>query len=334
MQTQQSPDVSRTEVGSHTRRVSRGDPLAARSNAAETRGGRLRLQPIVRDLRDAVADLLRKPSTKADPLLSIVERIRGETRIEPLSEVLKVLAPQADTADFSETNPEIDSLSSTCRLAYGVRTAILASSLLPSTGISKYAYDTVMLAALLQDVGFAALARRHKCAPGELKTRNDTAYRSHPILGAAVVTGMRRSACDLPAIVAEHHERLNGIGYPNGRRARQLTTTSRFLQIMCRVVRQASVGLAARGGHTEPPLTLSAAIERACDDLEELTALGRFDTGLSSVVLERIRSVDFGGARVGDAKPDATRRVVPVPKFLDRKASVDLGAFVQTTSDP
>lgn len=112
------------------------------------------------------------------------------------------------------------------------------------------------LGALLHDVGELRLPQNLFQKPGALTDQERALIELHPRLGLA----MLRDAGDLPdgtrSIVGDHHERLDGSGYPNGLRDGQCTLLAQLVGIVDVYDAMAS------GRDGRPPLLPSQAVRQ------------------------------------------------------------------------
>ncbi len=114
------------------------------------------------------------------------------------------------------------------------RLAILAVMVGEKLGLTDEQLEWLRVGALLHDIGKAALPNTILSKPGKLTEEEWVLIRSHAKRGHEMLQDM-----DLPEnvmdMVLNHHERLDGSGYPNGLRGDKLSTESRILGI-CDVV--------------------------------------------------------------------------------------------------
>ena len=96
--------------------------------------------------------------------------------------------------------------------------------------------ETMTMAALLQDAGFLILEKTCGMPPEELAIKEPLVYSRHCELGAALSAGVLGFSVDLPRLVAQHHERSDGTGFPEGITSRRLNQASRALQVANRFV--------------------------------------------------------------------------------------------------
>lgn len=92
--------------------------------------------------------------------------------------------------------------------------------------------EAEIMAALLGDVGQLVLS------PGQGPRRLLSAveYRRHPEISAAVMAGISDAAAEWSLIAGQHHERLDGTGFPRKLVGRQLGKSSRFVSVVVRWV--------------------------------------------------------------------------------------------------
>ena len=114
------------------------------------------------------------------------------------------------------------------------RLASLAAFVGERLGLKDDELEWLQVGALLHDIGKAAIPNTILSKPGKLTDEEWVLIRSHVKRGYEMLQGM-----NLPEhvmnMVMNHHERLNGSGYPHGIRKDQLSLETRILGI-CDVV--------------------------------------------------------------------------------------------------
>ncbi len=104
----------------------------------------------------------------------------------------------------------------------------------------------LVLAALLQDVG------RLPVGPGGLSARvvhgqsPDWLERQHPTVGAALLGSIRGAPIELPMLAAQHHEQLDGGGFPRALAAREILPAAAILATAGRLPPNCVIRLASR----------------------------------------------------------------------------------------
>ena len=113
---------------------------------------------------------------------------------------------------------------------HGRRTAALARRIGACAQLSRESLHHLTLAALLHDIGLLALPLDLVSQTGCLDIQSYAARQSHPRVGAECLEPHRflRSAS---IIIAHHHERWDGTGYPYGIRGTLIPIEARVLAI-------------------------------------------------------------------------------------------------------
>jgi hypothetical protein len=87
----------------------------------------------------------------------------------------------------------------------------------------------LVLAALLQDVG--RLSDRYRGTPGRIRDVQHSHWidRQHPAIGAALFGSVRGAPVELAMLVSQHHEQLDGAGFPRSLPANQILSDAAIL---------------------------------------------------------------------------------------------------------
>ena len=114
-------------------------------------------------------------------------------------------------------------------VAHGFRVATLAfmiaSQLKPHVNIRN-----VVVAGLLHDIGKIKLKYIILCKKGELTDIEYDHIKSHPEIGADILKKLHFSE-DIVQMVRQHHENMDGTGYPNGINGDEIDFGSRILKM-------------------------------------------------------------------------------------------------------
>jgi putative nucleotidyltransferase with HDIG domain/PAS domain S-box-containing protein len=82
-------------------------------------------------------------------------------------------------------------------------------------GLSQTEQETVYLAGLLHDIGKNKIPLEYLAAPGDLSQKETEIYKTHPRIGYEIIRDIPFPG-PVARAVLEHHERLDGSGYPAG----------------------------------------------------------------------------------------------------------------------
>jgi len=117
--------------------------------------------------------------------------------------------------------------------------AVLAYRIAREMGLPEEELDGISMAGLLHDIGKLRVPAEILTKPGVLSKTEFTLIREHPERGFEILNHI-----DFPWPVAEtvhqHHERLDGSGYPAGLRADQILLPARILGVADVVAAMAS----------------------------------------------------------------------------------------------
>lgn len=93
------------------------------------------------------------------------------------------------------------------------RVAAVSKMLADAAGLSAVEADSVERAAILHDVGKAALPQELLCQDRPLSARQQTVFRSHAELGMRLLRETEGVLSTASIVALQHHERLDGSGY-------------------------------------------------------------------------------------------------------------------------
>jgi HD-GYP domain-containing protein (c-di-GMP phosphodiesterase class II) len=116
----------------------------------------------------------------------------------------------------------------TARHSAGV--AEIAEGIAVTMGLDEATRRLLRRAGLLHDVGKLGVSNRILDKPGRLTEDEWAAVRRHPHLSLVILAPVPALA-DVARLAVEHHERLDGSGYPYGLTAADLDEPSRILQV-------------------------------------------------------------------------------------------------------
>lgn len=170
------------------------------------------LKELSLELCGLIAEMPRERPPKYTKIVQLTDRIIEQTASKatieevlpqpglPITEILAGELPTSHTRVYVE--------------------AITAAQLIAWTAGMHKAMKTreqlqhLMIAALLRDVGCLVIDPHVIHNHEQLKETQLVLYRRHPRLSAAMIGRMRRPPISVARLVARHHERLNGTGFP------------------------------------------------------------------------------------------------------------------------
>lgn len=108
------------------------------------------------------------------------------------------------------------------------RVAQLSQQLAASVGMDQHEVERVYVAGLLHDVGKIGVPEQVLCKPGKLTDQEFDLIKTHPEIGARILSDIRQMDDVIPGVLY-HHERWDGRGYPFGLKAQQTPIMGRLI---------------------------------------------------------------------------------------------------------
>ncbi len=200
--------------------------------------------PAVQTLRQGVIDYLTKPFGR-DRLEEAVTRglewhrsawdaRRWRESLEQEMEIRRARLNDAITALRVDSDEALDAMLSMLTLtdreayAHGYRVAALAVSVARTLGMPDEALETIEHGALLHDVGKLAVPEAILRKPAPLTVEELLLVRRHPAIGSHLIGQVPYLEPAVP-IVRHAHERMDGLGYPEGVRAGDVCVGARIV---------------------------------------------------------------------------------------------------------
>lgn len=115
--------------------------------------------------------------------------------------------------------------------AHSERVAGLAALFAEAAGVAADAVDAIRLGALVHDVGKIGVPDHVLKHPGRLTADQFALMKAHPGIGRSILGAVGGVPQTVLEIVHFHHERVDGRGYPEGLRARQIPLAARLVAI-------------------------------------------------------------------------------------------------------
>lgn len=110
------------------------------------------------------------------------------------------------------------------------RVALYADMVATELGMEATRKRWLVRGALLHDIGKLGISNEILDKPGKLDETEWQSMRSHPVLGAHILSKIEAFS-GMASIARNHHEKLNGKGYPNGIGADELDLETRIVTV-------------------------------------------------------------------------------------------------------
>ncbi len=161
---------------------------------------------------------------------------------------------------------------------------------------------------LLHDVGKVGIPDAILLKQGRLTSAEYEIVKSHTVIGERLCAGLR-SLTSVRPIIRQHHERLDGRGYPDGLKGSEVSLLAQIIGVVD----------AFDAMTTDRPYRKSLGIDRACDELRVDVATGAMDATLVEHFIELVpaihgnpsSSVLWGEARSAGSSALPSRPIAP-----------------------
>ncbi|MBU6273178.1 MAG: HD-GYP domain-containing protein, partial [Betaproteobacteria bacterium] len=189
--------------------------------------------PIVRALPDELPRARKSFEDAADALGKLLAEVRGGKAF-PLARSQEAVA---DMVDSMLGNPDAMLWLAHLRQAHidtyqhGVRTALYMISVGRSLGLPKRQIEAMGQIGMLADVGKIRLPRALLDKPGLLTPAEFRIAKEHVELGLRALEASRALDDTVKLGILQHHERLDGSGYPEGLKGEQISIYGRLAGI-------------------------------------------------------------------------------------------------------
>ena len=132
--------------------------------------------------------------------------------------------------DIAQAFSDVVDAKSSFTADHSSRVTLYADMIAEQMGHSAAHRRWLRRGALLHDLGKLGVSNQVLDKPGKLNAAEWACIREHPGAGSAILTRISAFA-DIAPIARDHHERLDGTGYPNGRGADDLGQDIRIVTV-------------------------------------------------------------------------------------------------------
>ena len=174
------------------------------------------------------SDFIKKPFENDEIQLRLNRVLRERNSRTELKESLQTIQVVL--------NGVINSLSSTVEArdpytsGHQKRVSAIAVSIAQTMGLSENQTGAVRMAALIHDLGKIAIPAEILSKPGRLSKIEFSLIKTHPEVGYDILKDIIFTT-PIADIVHQHHERMDGSGYPRGLKGEEILLESRIIAV-------------------------------------------------------------------------------------------------------
>ncbi|MFZ5800310.1 MAG: HD-GYP domain-containing protein [Candidatus Omnitrophota bacterium] len=179
---------------------------------------------------EASAKLYSGAIEAVEEIISVVKN-KESLNVAALKTIAERLADQVVLGNTGLVKFAIQLTSDNYLVGHLVNTAILTLEVAAGMNYTSLQLKDLSLAVLLYDIGMAQLEDIYS-QPRKLTDEEYIRIKEHPLLGAEILTQIKNLPLTAAVIATQHHERLDGTGYPRGMRADELNEFSRLVAVV------------------------------------------------------------------------------------------------------
>jgi len=142
----------------------------------------------------------------------------------------QLIAQQQSLKDFVRVIASTVEMRDPYTAGHQYRVSQLAVAIGRGMGLSEHTVNGLELAAMVHDVGQINVPAEILCRPGKLSNFEYLLIKQHPQTGYDTLKDIE-FPWPIATIVLQHHERLDGSGYPQGLKGDQILLESRIMAV-------------------------------------------------------------------------------------------------------
>jgi len=115
--------------------------------------------------------------------------------------------------------------------AHSVNASILSTNLGLASGLGRTELINLCMSALVHDIGYLKIPRDIINKPAKLKREEFDLVKKHTIYGVELLSKIEGIPESASEVVHQHHEKVDGSGYPNGKRRDEISNFAKIVAI-------------------------------------------------------------------------------------------------------
>jgi len=174
----------------------------------------------VRALEAGADDFMSKPVERTELLARVQSALKLKAVYNTLDNAQQVIVALAAAVEAKEKYTQM----------HAQRVANMARVVGERLGLDEPELDVLYRGALIHDIGKIGVSDSILHKPGPLDPVEVPQMQAHVAIGESIVRPLRSTSGLLP-IIRHHHERFDGLGYPDGLRAREIPRIARIVSV-------------------------------------------------------------------------------------------------------
>lgn len=180
--------------------------------------------------RGDIFRFMTKPCAKEDLIAAITEGIKQYHMAKTTQEYAVVKRLQKGLEGTLRAFTRLVEFRDPYTAGHMDRVAGIATNIAERMELERDRIEAIRLASLVHDIGKIAVPAGILNKPGELNDAEFALIKAHPLVGAEIFETLDTD-WPISRIILEHHERIDGSGYPNGLLGNQMLLESMILSV-------------------------------------------------------------------------------------------------------
>ena len=172
------------------------------------------------DLRELMDDVLKGTKIPGERVFKIAEKIVYHLRVDKntLVSFINIFGFLGETDDYL--------------YSHSINVAILAGGIGVAFEDSEKQLLNLCVSSLLHDLGFMKVPEALIKKPGELNKEEFRQFQKHTSYGLDLLANISDLPESVQEVVYQHHERIDGTGYPEGRKGSEISESAKIVAIV------------------------------------------------------------------------------------------------------
>ena len=167
-------------------------------------------------------DFITKPPNKMELLARTKSLIRLKRLNDNLASIEYVLFSLARTVEAKDEYTK----------GHVERVSKLAIILGRKMGLSETEMEALRYGGILHDIGKITIPEFILNKPGPLSPEESEVMKNHPVAGYNICLPLKKNLGNALDVIRQHHEKLDGSGYPDGLKSEEISTASRIMAVV------------------------------------------------------------------------------------------------------
>ncbi|MGV7223538.1 MAG: HD domain-containing phosphohydrolase [Nitrospinales bacterium] len=176
----------------------------------------------IKGIDSGADDFITKPPNKMELLARSKSLIKLKRLNDNLASIEYVLFSLARTVEAKDKYTK----------GHVERVSKLAIILGRNMGLTEPEMEALRFGGILHDIGKITIPEYILNKPGPLSPEETDVMKSHPVAGYNICLSLKKNLGQALEVIRQHHEKLDGSGYPDGLKNEDISTASRIMAVV------------------------------------------------------------------------------------------------------